>query len=118
MVAEESPMTLVIETQPLPLTLDTDGVVRVGGTRVTLDTVIEAFLQGATAEEIAHQYPSLTLPDIYSVIGYYLRQRSEVEKYLRRRQQQAATVKEQNQAQFDPYGVRDRLLARRIDKGQ
>lgn len=118
MVAEESPMTLVIETQPLPLTLDTDGVVRVGGTRVTLDTVIEAFLQGATAEEIAYQYPSLTLPDIYSVIGYYLRQRSEVEKYLRRRQQQAATVKKQNEAQFDPYAVRDRLLARRAKKGQ
>ena len=109
-------MTLVIETQPLPLTLDTDGVVRVGRTRVTLDTVIEAFLQGATAEEIAYQYPSLTLPDIYSVIGYYLQQRSEVEEYLRRRQKQAATVRKQNEAQFDPHGVRDRLLARRANK--
>jgi uncharacterized protein (DUF433 family) len=118
MAAEESPMTLLIETQPLPLTLDADGVVRVGGTRVTLDTLIEAFLQGATAEEIAYQYPSLTLPDIYSVIGYYLQQRSEVEEYLCRRQKQAATVRKQNEAQFDPHGVRDRLLARRANKGQ
>ena len=50
-------MTLVIGPQPLPLTMDTDGVVRVGGTRVTLDTIIYAFLDGATAEEIVQQYP-------------------------------------------------------------
>jgi hypothetical protein len=37
---------------------------------------------------------------------------------LRRRQEQAATVRRQNEAQFDPYGVRDRLLARRANKGQ
>ncbi|MEW5830264.1 MAG: DUF433 domain-containing protein, partial [Chloroflexota bacterium] len=53
-------MTLEIETQPLPLAVDIDGVVRISGTRVTLDTVIYAFLDGATAEEIAQQYPSLS----------------------------------------------------------
>jgi uncharacterized protein (DUF433 family) len=111
-------MTLVIETQPLPLTLDTDGAVRVGGTCVTLGTVIEAFLQGATAEEIAYQYPSLTLSDIYSVIAITYDNAPRSKSNLRRRQQQAAKVKKHNEAQFDPDGVRDRLLARRTDKGQ
>jgi uncharacterized protein (DUF433 family) len=105
-------MTFVIETQPIPLTLDTDGVVRVSGTRVTLATIIYAFLDGATAEEIAQQYPSLSLPDIYSVIGYYLNQSVEVNKYLQRRDKFAAKVKKQNESRFDPNGVRDRLLAR------
>ncbi len=105
-------MTLVIETQPLPLAIDTDGVVRIRDTRVTLDTIIYAFLDGATAEEIAQQYPSLSLSDIYSVIGYYLQQRKKVDKYLQRREKLAARVKKQNETRFDPVGIRDRLLAR------
>jgi uncharacterized protein (DUF433 family) len=66
-------MTLVIGIEPVPLATDAGSVVRVGGTRVTLDTVVTAFEEGATAEEIVHQYPSLKLADIYAVIGYYLR---------------------------------------------
>jgi uncharacterized protein (DUF433 family) len=110
-------MTLLIETEPIPLKMDAEGVVRVGGTRVTLDTVAAAFEEGATAEEIVQQYPSLHLADVYSVIGYYLRRRSEVEAYLRQRHQQADDVRKQNEARFDPQGVRDRLLARRSSNG-
>ena len=64
-------MALRTVTEILPLTTDDDGVILVGGTRVTLDTLIAAFTEGATAEEIAQQYPSVRLADIYSVIGYY-----------------------------------------------
>ncbi len=106
-------MALTITAEPIPLTIDVDGVVRVGGTRVTLDTVVAAFEEGATAEEIVQQYPSLQLADVYAVIGYYLRRRSGVEAYLRQRQQQAGGVRTQNEAKFDPHGIRDRLLARR-----
>lgn len=108
-------MTLIIETQPLPLMLDADGVVRVSGTRVTLDTIVYAFLDGATAEEIAQQYPSITLPVIYSVIGYYLSQSAKVDQYLKRREKLAAKIRQQNEAKFDPQGIRDRLLARRAN---
>lgn len=97
--------------------LDDDGVVRVSGTRVTLDTIIYAFLDGATAEEIAQQYPSLSLPDIYSVIEYYLNQTAKVNRYLQRREKFADKVKKQNESRFDPTGVRDRLLARRASQG-
>jgi hypothetical protein len=45
---------------------------RVSKTRVPLDTIIAAFSEGATAEEIAYQYPVVPLADIYAVIGYYL----------------------------------------------
>jgi hypothetical protein len=54
-------MTLAIAASPPPLRTDADGVVRVGTTRVSLDTLIAAFLEGATAEEITQQYPSLSL---------------------------------------------------------
>ena len=106
-------MTLTITTETVPLVTDADGVIRVGKTRVTLDTVITAFLEGATAEEITYQYPSLDLADVYSVIAYYLRQRAEVDAYLQRRRKQAEKVREQNETRFDPSGIRERLLARR-----
>jgi uncharacterized protein (DUF433 family) len=90
---------------------------RIGNTRVTLDTVIASFADGATAEEIAQQYPSLLLADVYSVIGYYLRHAAEVGAYLQQRRVQRDAVRQQNEARFDPHGVRERLLARRASHG-
>ncbi len=97
----------------MPLDTGSDGVVRIAGTRVTLDTVALAFQEGASAEEIAQQYSSLSLADVYAVIAYYLAHRDEVEAYLRDRGGQAAQVRQQNEKRFDPTGVRSRLLARR-----
>ena len=45
-------MSLVVEPEPVPLVTGADGVVREGDTRVSLDAVIAAFLEGATAEEM------------------------------------------------------------------
>ena len=106
-------MVLAPTTEVIPLTADATGVLRVGNTRVTLDTVLAAFADGATAEEIVQQYPSLQLADVYSVIGYYLRHIAEVDAYLQQRHKQWETVRQQNEARFDPHGVRERLLARR-----
>jgi uncharacterized protein (DUF433 family) len=98
---------------PVPLTKDADGVLRVGSSRVTLDTVVAAFREGMTPEGIVEQYPSLQLAEVYSVIGYVLSHPGEVETYLRDRQRLAEAVRRENEARFDPAGVRDRLLARR-----
>lgn len=106
-------MLLDVAPEPVPLMTDRDGVVRVGGSRVTLDTVVAAFSTGATAEEIAQQYPSVDLADVYVVIAYYLRHRGAVEQYQRSREHAAAQVRAEAEAQFDPVGIRQRLLARR-----
>lgn len=105
-------MTLTVAPEVVPLVSDLHGVVRVGNTRVTLDTVVSAFDNGATAEEIAQQYPSLTLADIYQVIGYYLLRPASVASYLQERQRRSDSVRRQNEARFVPDGVRARLLAR------
>jgi uncharacterized protein (DUF433 family) len=103
--------------ESIPLSTDADGVVRIGGTRVTLDTLVGAFREGATAETIAEQYPTLQLGQIYTVIGYYLRHRTEVDVYLQRRRQEAAQVRQENEARFPALGIRGRLLARRSPQG-
>jgi len=106
-------MTLSITADPIPLKMDADGVARVGGTRVTLATVVTAFEEGLAAEEIMHQYPSLQLADVYASIGYYLRHRPEVEAYLCEQRREAEEVRKQNEARFPSHGIRERLLARR-----
>ena len=105
-------MSLIIVDTPVPLKTDVDGVVRVGNTRVTLDTVVAAFKDGGIAEEIVSQYPSLLLADVYAIISYYLQHQSEVETYLNQRQRAAAEIRKQNEARFDQQGIRERLLAR------
>jgi uncharacterized protein (DUF433 family) len=96
-----------------PLATDTDGIVRVGATRVTLDTVVVAFDEGATPEEIVQQYPSLDLADVYAAISYYLRHRSEVEEYLRGRQAQHDDARREIETRSPQAGIRARLVSRR-----
>jgi hypothetical protein len=55
----------------------------VQGTRVSLDSIVYAFLSGQTAESIAQSFPVLTLEQVYGAIAYYLAHRSEVDGYLR-----------------------------------
>jgi uncharacterized protein (DUF433 family) len=110
-------MSLTIENEQVPLKVDSHGVIRVGGTRVTLDTVIAAFKEGATAEEIVYRYPTLHLADVYAVLSYYLRRKQEIETYLRQREQQAEDIRQQYQTLFELDGVRDRLLARQAKTG-
>ena len=102
-----------IRTEPIPLKTDVHGTIHVDGTRVTLDSVVAAFERGATAEEIAQQYPSLALADVYAAIGYYLHHREDVAAYLEQRRQVAADVRRENETRFDLTGTRARLLARK-----
>jgi uncharacterized protein (DUF433 family) len=109
-------MSLAIKAESAPLVVASDGIVRVGGTRVTLDTVVAVFKQGATAEEIVQRYPSLRLGDVYASIAFYLNHQEDVEAYLQQRQQQAQEIRQMNEDRFDPQGLRDRLLARRVER--
>ena len=104
-------------TETIPLELDADGVVRVSRIRVTLDTLIASFSEGATAEEITQQYPSVPLADVYSVLGFYLRRPSETQSYLDRRRTAAEGVRLENESRSDPAGVRERLKDR-IESGR
>jgi len=105
---------LPLESEPLPLRADRDGTIRIGQTRVPLETVTHAFDEGASAEEIAYRYPTLELADIYATITYYLKHRPAVEEYLRRQEAKAQKLRQTIEAnQPDRRELRQRLLARR-----
>ena len=106
-------MALTIAADPIPLRMDDDATVRVGQTRVTLDTVISTFRRGATPEEIAESFPTLKLADVYAVISYYLRHREEVDAYLRQREEEAAATRREIESRPGYGEFRERLLAHR-----
>ena len=59
-----------------------EGVYRLAGTRVSLDSVVQAFWRGQTAESIAQSFAVLTLEQVYGALTYYLANKSEVDAYL------------------------------------
>ena len=106
-------MDLSTSVEKLPLNTEPDGTIRVGQTRVTLETVVGAFQNGSTCEEIVFQFPVLELADVYAVIGFFLKNRPAVEKYLAQQVADATNEQEKIQQQFAPTGIRQRLLKRR-----
>ena len=110
-------LTINIEADSVPLRLESSGTVRVGQTRVTLDSLVATYESGSTPEEIQEQFPTLVLADIYWVIGYYLAHRFEVDAYLASRRAQADEIQRQYEELHDPNGIKERLLARMAAKG-
>ena len=108
--------TLELIAEKPPVAMDVDGVFRIGGTRVRLETVIGAFQNGHTPEAIFDKYPSLNLSDIYAVIAYYLLHGIEIEDYLAQRRLQSDAAEREIEERFPSAGIRQRLLARRVAK--
>jgi uncharacterized protein (DUF433 family) len=110
-------MSITIAAEPSVLRLDSTGTIRIGQTRVTLDTLVSVHHQGYTPEQILQSYPSLTLPEIYSALGYYLRHQEELDSYLAKREQQARLFREANGNPTRKREIRERLMARARAKG-
>jgi uncharacterized protein (DUF433 family) len=109
-------MSLIVETPLVPLHADDHGVMRVGKTRVRMDTVITAWKNGDSPEQIVENFDVLDLADVYAVISYYLNHRSEVEQYLEQAHLKAERLRVENERRFPQAGIRERLLARRATR--
>jgi len=60
-----------------------DGGYWVAGTRVSLDSIVYAFLSGQTAESMAQAFPVLSLEQVYGAIAFYLANRPQIDVYLK-----------------------------------
>ncbi len=90
--------------------------IRIGSSRVTLDSLLAAYHNGSTPEEIAIQYSVLHLEDIYSAIAYYLNHRQEIDNYLEQRNQKAQQLRQQLTQRHNLVDLRQRLLTRQSQK--
>ncbi|HKS29968.1 MAG TPA: DUF433 domain-containing protein [Pyrinomonadaceae bacterium] len=100
-------------TATVPLAMNEAGVLRITGTRVSLDSVLYSFNEGSTPEEIVYQFQTLNLADVYAVIAYYLQNRAEIDDYLEKREAERDELQKELEARFPQHGIRERLLARK-----
>lgn len=113
MTEVESNGLLPLHAEPPPLRVDEGGVVRVGPGRVSLDLVVEQYENGMAAEDMVRAYDTLALADAHAAIAYYLRHRDEVRAYLKRRAEEAKSLRAAIEADR-PRVSRGELLARRV----
>jgi uncharacterized protein (DUF433 family) len=111
---------MTIEPRPVPLTRTAEGVLRVTGTRIPLERIIECYKEGETPETIVDAFDSLRLADVYAIISYYLDHKEEVEEYIRKQEEEAEAIRRMIEASQPPRpNLRQELLARwaRMEKG-
>jgi uncharacterized protein (DUF433 family) len=89
-----------------------DGVYRLAGTRVSLDSIVYAFWRGQTAESIAQSFPVLTLEQVYGALTFYLANKSEVDAYLKEAEAEFEALREAARQQ-DPMFYQKLADARR-----
>src|ERR1700733_762771 len=59
------------------------GAYFIAGSRVSLDSVVFAFLRGESPEAIAESFPALTLEQVLGSLAFYLANRDKIDQYLR-----------------------------------
>jgi uncharacterized protein (DUF433 family) len=72
-----------------------DGGYFIKDARVSLDSVVYAFLRGESPEGIAESFPSLGLEQIFGALAFYIANREVVDRYLRQGQEEFEALREQ-----------------------
>ena len=88
-----------------------DGNYYVAGTRVSLDSIVHAFLRGESPETICQNFELLRLEEVYGAIAYYLANQTDVGAYLVRQTEKC--VEGKRTAEHLPSNLRERLIRAR-----
>lgn len=80
-----------------------DGAYRITGTRISLDSVVYAFLNGQTPESIVESFPLLTLEQVYGAVAYYLAHQTEIDEYLRQGEAEFEILRQRLRDQNLPF---------------
>jgi uncharacterized protein (DUF433 family) len=112
-------MTLTLEpSTAVPLRTDADNTIRIGQTRVPLETLMHSWNSGSSPEEIVEAFPALHLDDVYATIAYVLRHPNEIKAYLEESAQTEKAALENLKIWFpESESLRTKILARAKAKG-
>ena len=103
---------LTSQADPVPIREESDGTLRVCGSRVLLELILQAFEGGASPEAIVQRYSTLRLQDVYSLIAHCLNHREEMAEYVKLRERRASEVAAKiDSTQYNLTDLRRRLLA-------
>jgi uncharacterized protein (DUF433 family) len=87
--------------------------IRVKGTRVGIEILLEDYKKGRRPEEIQHSYPTVSLEEVYATITYFLHNQAEVSEYMRRSQELADAAYQEWLRTHKPSPLEERLRALR-----
>lgn len=90
----------MVLTERIPLVADEAGSLRVEGTRVYLEDLLDAYEGGLSPEEMVLAYPNLSLADVYAVLAWALRHPEEVAAYRERAKRAAQEAEERARVHF------------------
>jgi uncharacterized protein (DUF433 family) len=90
--------------------VDEHGAMRIGNSRVMLDSIVAGFEQGQSPESLQQQYPTLSLEEVYGAITYYLAHTDEVHTYLKRQDELWEAWRAKSATQSSPVVERLRAL--------
>jgi uncharacterized protein (DUF433 family) len=102
----------MIDTSVHYVTRTPQGGFRIDGSRVSLDSVVHAYLSGASAEGIVEFLPSLSLEQVHGALAFYLHNREEIDKHLDEQDARWETLRNQSEARHRPLLERVRAAAR------
>jgi|SRR5882757_8688545 len=102
-------------TQTVPLTLWKDGSIRVKGTRLLLDMIVNAHNRGEIPEDIADAFPAASVANVYAIIAYYLNNKKKIDKYLKQQEKDAIEIGKRLES-LPGYKERQRELEEILEK--
>ena len=73
------------------------GAYYIAGTRVSLDSVVYAFLRGESPEGIAESFPALGLEQIFGALTFYMANQEIVDRYVSEGQREFEALRQQAQ---------------------
>ena len=97
-----------------PYIYQEDDALRITGTRVGLEPIVAGFQEGETPEEMARQFPTVTLAQIYGSIAYYLENKQLIDDYMAETQRELEVMPPLSQTNPELYA---RLEAARRQLG-
>jgi uncharacterized protein (DUF433 family) len=104
------------EAAPEYVTPAPGGGWRVAGTRVSLDSVVQAYWQGRLPEAIAADFPALSLEQVHGAIAFYLRHRAEIDRYLAEQDRRWEQFRQESESRHGPLLQRVRAAAGRATR--
>ncbi len=93
-----------------------DNAYWITGTRVSLDSVVYAFLEGLSAETIITDcFPVLTLEQVFGALAFYLGNRAEIDAYLHNGEVEFESLRQASR-KADPQFYEKLIQARRLSQ--
>jgi uncharacterized protein (DUF433 family) len=106
-------MATITETMPKPVRMDSHGVLRVGDTRVSLDSIVYEFNRGEDAATIQRNFDTLSLAEVHAAIAYYLHNKADIDKYLKEQEIEQDNIQKRIERDFPPKVTGEMLLRRK-----